>query len=162
MPHYPIRTVLLLTNVLFYTHVIFSSVSRPNTPTGVRVSDIAPHSIRVSWNDQPDADSFSVRYNSLNFIGGEQLGVCSSETHSGSVTTAGSGFRTTINVPRLRAFTTYSFTVIAINVTIGRSRPSNPPVVISTARTGGSQCTLDLKQAIIMALFSLQVPLYHQ
>ena len=132
--------ILLLTNTLLCAHINSLSVSRPDPPTGLAVSDIQPHSIRVSWDDQPDADSYIVQYNSLNFVGGIQLGVCSNETHSGSINTAGS--TTSIIVGegrnRLRAFTTYSFTVVAVNDTLGRSRPTNPSRVITTARTGYS------------------------
>ena len=111
-----------------------SSVSQPDPPTGVTVSDIQPRSIKVSWNDQPDADSYIVQYNKA--VGDEQVGLCSNGTHSGSVTTdvPSTSITVEVNGGLLRAFTTYSIVVVAVSEMIGSSQRSDP-VIFTTQQT---------------------------
>ena len=110
-------------------------MSQPDTPTGVAVSDIQPHSIQVSWEDQPDADSYIVLYNTV--VGDEQVGLCSNSTRSGSVTTDVPSTSITVGMDDgiLRAFTTYSITVVAVSEMIGMSQRSDP-VILTTQQTG--------------------------
>lgn len=110
-------------------------------PTDVRVSDVQPHSIRVSWSgSQSGQNSYTLIYNQL---GGEnQIDFCINEPLHASITTRDS----TVVVgndsrKRLQAFTTYSMIVAALSDTLGWSCLSQE-VVFTTKQTG--YCRHDL------------------
>ena len=105
----------------------------PNPPpTDVMVSDVQPHSVRVTWSGhQPSQTSYTVTHNQL---GGEsQIGFCIKEPIHGSATTSNSDV--VLGGERLRAFTTYSVTVVAFSDSLGWSCPSQE-VVHTTTQTG--------------------------
>ena len=111
----------------------------PSAPT-VSVSDVQPHSVRVSWSAQSDVDRYTVNY--VLQQGAAQLGLCLQDTHSGfaespitNVTVEGTGGDGGF---RLRAFATYSVTVTAVSEIRGSSVPSDP-VLFITAQTGSWQ-----------------------
>jgi len=112
----------------------------PSAPTGVRVSDVQPHSVRVSWNAQSNVDRYTVNY--VLQQGDAQRGLCRQDTHSGSAESTA----TSVTVEgtdgdgefRLRAYATYSVTVTAVNEIRGISVPSDP-VLFTTAQTGSWQ-----------------------
>ena len=115
------------------------SVAPPSAPTGVRVSDVQPHSVRVSWSAQSSVDRYTVKF--VLQRGAAQLGVCLWGVHSGSAESTA----TSVTVEgtdgdgeyRLRAFATYSVTVRAVSDRRGNSVLSDP-VLFTTAQTGSS------------------------
>ena len=98
------------------------------------MSEVQPHSVRVSWQAVDGADTYTVTF--THTMGDEQLRLCSA-SHSVSVSTEGSSSSPSVVVGEgdemLRAFTTYSITVTAVSVS-GNSRDSQP-VIITTAQT---------------------------
>ena len=112
----------------------------PSAPTGVSVSDVQPHSVRVSWSAQSDVDRYMVKYELQREDA--QLGLCLWAKHTGtaessatSVTLEGCGGDGEF---RLRAFATYTVTVTAVSARQGSSNASDP-VLFTTAQTGSSQ-----------------------
>jgi len=111
----------------------------PSAPTGVSVSDVQPHSVRVSWNAQSNVDRYTVNYELQQ--GAAQLGLCHRSIHSGSAESTA----TNVTVEgtdgdgafRLRAFATYSVTVTVVSEIRGSSVPSDS-VLFTTAQTGSS------------------------
>ena len=90
------------------------TVPRPAAPQGVSVSDVQPHSVRVSWEAVEGADMYTIRFRQT--VGNEQQGQCAS-SHSGSVESV-NGVTVVIigeGDEMLRAFTTYSITVAAVS-----------------------------------------------
>ena len=79
--------------------------------------------------------------NYVHQVGATQLGLCqvsisgSTQTTATSVTVEGTGGDGEV---RLRAFTTYSVTVIAVSEVRGDSDPSGPEL-FTTAQTGSAQ-----------------------
>ena len=97
------------------------------------MSEVQPHSVRVSWQAVEGADTYTVTF--AQTMGDQQLGLCTKSSHSVSVETsnknidiAGEG-----DDDMLRAFTTYSITVTAVSVS-GNSMDSQP-VIITTEQT---------------------------
>ena len=106
---------------------MFPFIERP--PGGVRVNDIQSHSVQVSWEAVEDADSYNVRLTQT--MGDNQLGLCS-ESHTVSVDTSSLSIVVghTIN-DMLRAYTTYSITVVAMSDVWGSIGNSEPITVIT-------------------------------
>ena len=106
---------------------LFPFIERP--PGGVRVNDIQSHSVQVSWEAVEDADSYNVRLTQT--MGDNQPGLCS-ESHTVSVDTSSLSIVVghTIN-DMLRAYTTYSITVVAMSDVWGSIGNSEPITVIT-------------------------------
>ena len=107
---------------------------RPAAPEGVSVSDVQPHSVRMSWEAVEGADMYTIRFRQT--AGNEQQGQCAS-SHSGSVESV-NGVTVLIigeGDEMLRAFTTYSITVAAVSDVLGSGEDSQP-VTVTTALTG--------------------------
>ena len=101
-------------------------------PDGVTVKDIQSHSIQVSWKAVEDANNYNVTLTQT--MGDSQLGICS-ESHTISVDT----FNLSVIVGQtgnemLKAYTTYSITVIAMSDVWGNSEDSEP-IIITTNQT---------------------------
>ena len=103
-------------------------------PDGVSVTEVQPHSVRVSWQAVEGADTYNVTFTQT--MGDEQLGLCS-DSHSGSVSTEGPSLSVVVGQgdEMLRAFTTYSITVAAVSTVLDSSVDSQP-VTVTTAQTG--------------------------
>ena len=102
-------------------------------PEGVSVSEIQPHSVRVSWQAVEGADTYTVTFTQT--MGDQQLGLCS-DSHSGSVSTEGSSLSVVVGEDEmLRAFTTYSITVVAVSG-VSSSSEDSQPMTVTTAQTG--------------------------
>ena len=102
-------------------------------PDGVSVSEVQPHSVRVSWQAVDGADTYTVTFTQT--VGDQQLGLCTA-SHSGSVE-AVNGVTVVIvggGDEILRAFTTYSITVAAVSAVLGSGEDSQP-VTVTTAQT---------------------------
>ena len=97
------------------------------------MTEVQPHSVRVSWQAVEGADTYTVTFTQT--TGEQQLGLCSA-SHSGSVETV-NGLTVVImgeGDDMLRAFTTYSITVAAVSAVLGSSEDSQP-VTVTTAQT---------------------------
>ena len=91
-------------------------------PEGVSVSEVQPHSVRVSWQAVEGADTYTVTFTQT--MGDQQLGLCSAY-HSVSVSTEGPSLSVVVGEDdMLRAFTTYSITVVAVSDVFGHSGES--------------------------------------
>ena len=97
------------------------------------MSEVQPHSVRVSWQAVDGADTYTVTFTQT--VGDQQLGLCT-DSHSGSVETV-NGLTVVImgeDDDMLRAFTTYSITVAAVSAVLGSSVDSGP-MTVTTAQT---------------------------
>ena len=118
----------ILLNII-QTHTVIS----PAAPEGVSVSEVQPHSVRVSWQAVEGADTYTVTFTQT--MGDEQQGLCVSAAHSVSVSTEGSSLSVVVGEDEmLRAFTTYSITVTAVLSDVCSSGDSQP-VTVTTAQT---------------------------
>ena len=101
-------------------------------PEGVGVSEVQPHSVRVSWQAVEGADTYTVTFTQT--MGDQQLGLCS-DSHS-SVSTEGPSLSVVVGEDEmLRAFTTYSITVVAESG-VSSSSEDSQPTTVTTAQTG--------------------------
>ena len=115
-------------------------------PEGVSVSEVQPHSVRVSWQTVEGADTYTVTFTQT--MGDQQLGLCS-DSHSGSLAT--SNLNTDIGGEgddMLRAFTTYSITVTAVSYVSGNSM-DNQPTTITTTQTSRRKYSLTYNYALL-------------
>ena len=111
------------------------------------VSDEGSTSVTVSWQAVEDADRYTVTFTQT--MGSDQLGLCTSATHTASVsvdTTSASisvGQSVDPNVrDMLRAYTTYSITVVVESDESERiSSEGSVPVTVTTAQTSMWQRT---------------------
>ena len=131
-------SITFSTPILLFLLCLCHPVAPPHAPTGVRVTNIQPHSVVVSWDAQSNVNSYTVQY--TNTHGASQLEACMSSIHSNSVTTTGASTSITVQGSgdaALRAFTTYSITVTAVSATsfLGSSAPS-VAVLVTTTQTG--------------------------
>ena len=96
------------------------------------MSEIQPHSVRVSWQAVDGADTYTVRF--THTMGDQQLRLCSA-SHSVSVSTEGSSLSVVVGEDdMLRVFTTYSITVTAV-LSDACSSQDSLPVTVTTAHT---------------------------
>ena len=126
-----------------------------NVPSGVVVNNAKPHSVQVSWIPQPNITRYRVDY--VQVVGTDQQGLCS-DVHSGSVTTADSTASAIVEGVdgngdfRLRAFATYSITVVAVRDGVGSSGPSEARIFTTTQTGSSGYCTLVLYHYKIVSL----------
>ena len=100
-------------------------------PEGVSVSEVQPHSVRVSWQTVEGADTYTVTFTQT--MGDQQQGLCS-DSHSVSVSTEGSSLNVVVGDDEmLRAFTTYSITVTALSDACNSG--DSQPVTVTTTQT---------------------------
>ena len=120
-------------NVMFV--YLTSSPTQPVLPPeGVSVSEVQPHSVRVSWQAVEGADTYTVTFTQT--MGDQQLGLCIRSFHSVSVSTEGPSLSVVVGEDdMLRAFTTYSITVVAVSGVSGSSEDSQP-MTVTTAQIG--------------------------
>ena len=105
------------------------------------VNDAGSTSVTVSWQAVEDADRYKVTFTQT--MGNDQLGLCPSATHTASVsvdTTSASisvGRSVDPNIhDMLKAYTTYSITVVAESDEIDRiNSQDSVPVTVTTAQT---------------------------
>ena len=98
------------------------------------MSEVQPHSVRVSWQAVEGADMYTVTFTQT--MGDQQQELCS-DSHSGSVETVNS---LTVVImgegdDMLRAFTTYSITVAAVSAVLGSSEDSQPVTAQTSMRS---------------------------
>ena len=97
------------------------------------MSEVQPHSVRVSWQAVEGADTYNVTFTQR--VGyKQQLGLCTA-SHSGLVSTEGRSLSVVVGKDdMLRAFTTYSITVVALSDVSGSSEDGQP-MTVTTAQT---------------------------
>ena len=114
-------------------HIYVSPTQPVLPPEGVSVSEVQPHSVRVSWQAVEGADTYTVTFTQT--MGDQQLGLCS-DSHSVLVSTEGPSLSVVVGEDdMLRAFTTYSITVVAVSDVSGSSGESQP-MTVTTAQAG--------------------------
>ena len=97
------------------------------------VSEVQPHSVRVSWQAVEGADTYTVTFTQT--VEDQQPGLCTA-SHSVSVEAVNGLTVVTMGEgdEMLRAFTTYSITVAAVSAVLGSGEDSQP-VTVTTAQT---------------------------
>ena len=116
-----------------HTHTVGPPAHSPAAPEGVSVSEVQPHSVRVSWQAVEGADTYTVTFTQT--MGNEQLGLCS-DSHSVSVSTEAPSLSVVVGEDdMLQEFTTYSITVVAVSDVVGSSEESQP-MTVTTVQTG--------------------------
>ena len=107
---------------------------------GVVVSDVKSTSVRVSWQTMEDADRYTVTLSQT--MGDDQLGLCPEASHTVSVNTSSLSIvvRQTGD-DMLRAYTSYSITVVAESDVWGSSQHSDP-VIVTTIQTSNASSVI--------------------
>ena len=132
-------------------------IPSPAVPAeGVSVTEVQPHSVRVSWQAVDGADTYTVTFTQT--MGDQQQGLCT-DSHSVSVSTEGSSLSVVVGEGDiLRAFTTYSITVTAILSDVCRSEGSQP-VTVATAQTSMRSIIIHHRGVVTVCVLSLpQIP----
>ena len=112
-----------------------STEKAPGAPSGIVVSDVESTSVRVSWQAVENADRYTVTLSQT--MGDDQLGLCREDSHTLSVDTSSlSVVVGQTDDDMLRAYTTYSITVAAINKVLGKNQCSGPILVTTTTQKG--------------------------
>ena len=93
--------------------------------------------IRVSWEAVEDADRYTVTFTQTR--GEDQLGLCTSDYHTATVPANTTSASITVGQDvedggQLRAYTTYSITVVAVS-DIGNSSGDSDPTTVTTTQT---------------------------
>ena len=110
----------------------------PPTPSGVMVDDVDDTSVSVSWQAVDDADRYTVTF--IKKLGNNQQGLCITDIHIARLsvdapsTSAGIGVGQMLahdDTTMLRAYTTYSITVVTESDLRGSSEDSEPVTVIT-------------------------------
>ena len=130
------------------------SVPPPAAPTGVSVSSVQSTTIRVSWEAVEDADRYTVTFTQTR--GEDQLGLCTSDSHTSTVlaTTTSASITVGHDVEdggQLRAYTTYSITVVAVSDR--GSGGDSDPITVTTTQTS-------MWHPLITSTISLSLSLY--
>ena len=121
-----------------------SHAGPPAAPSGVMVDAVDDTSVRVSWGTVDDADRYTVTFATTH--GNSQQGLCITGFHRISVSVDAPSTSASIGVGQmlelldiamLRAYTTYSITVVAESDVTGSSEDSEP-VTVTTTQT--SKC----------------------
>ena len=136
------------------------------------VSDEGSTSVTVSWQTVEDADRYTVTFTQT--MGNDQRGLCPSSSHTASVSVDTTSASITVGQDvdigdddMLRAYTTYSITVVAESDVSGRiSSEGSVPVTVTTAQTSRWQriagtitiSILSLYQSLVaISILSIQV-----
>ena len=119
---------------------MYSSEPPPAAPSGVMVDGVDDTSVRVSWGTVDGADRHTVTFTKTTTTSTQQ-GVCITAEHVVSVLVDAPTTSTSISVGHmlagddttmLRAYTTYSITVVAVNDVTGSSEDSEAISVTTT------------------------------
>ena len=114
----------------------------PAFPAGVMVDDVDDTSVTVSWETVDDADRYTVTFTKTR-TADTQEGLCITDDHEASVSVVAPSTSASIGVGQmlaeddttmLRAYTTYSITVVAENNVTGSSGDS-VAITVTTPQT---------------------------
>ena len=131
-----------------HTLVSTPTVPPPAAPAGVMVDGVDDTSVRVSWQAVDGADRYTVTFTKT--VGNGQEGLCTTDNHIASVSVDAPSTTASIGVGQmlaqddttmLRAYTTYSITVVAVSDLLGSSGNSEP-VTDTTAQTSRWYCNV--------------------
>ena len=120
-----------------YTHTHCPPTVPP--PSGVMVDGVDDISVRVSWQAVDGADRYTVTFTTT---GKRQEGLCITDVHIATVSVDAPSISASIGVGQmlaadditmLRAYTTYSITVVAVNDVTGSSEDS-VAITVTTAQ----------------------------
>ena len=120
-------------------HVFPHTVSPPAPPAGLRVDGVDDTSVTVSWGAVSNADRYTVTFRQAS--GADQRGLC---TGAHRVSIDATSTSTSVDVGQilavdvttmLRAYTTYSITVVAVSDLTGSSEDSGA-IIVTTAQIG--------------------------
>ena len=113
----------------------------PAAPSGVMLDGVDDTSATVSWGTVDDADRYTVTFTKT--TGNSQQGLCVFDIHIARISVDAPSTSASIGVGQmlagddttmLRAYTTYSITVVAESDVTGSSEDSEP-VTVTTAQT---------------------------
>ena len=112
----------------------------PGSPESVMAEEVGTNSVRVLWEAVEDADYYTVSFSQA--VGDDQEGLCRDDSHSANVTvdddlTASVAVGEDVGSDEtslLRAYTTYSVTVVAFSDVWGRTVGSEA-VTFTTPQT---------------------------
>ena len=126
-----------------YTQVLSPHTGPPPAaPSGVMVDGVDDISVTVSWGAVDDVNRYTVTFTKN--TGNRQQGLCIFDIHRASVSVDAPIISASIGVGQmlatddttmLRAYTTYSITVVAVNVMTGSSGDS-VAITVTTAQIG--------------------------
>ena len=126
---------------IIQSHVLSPHTGPPAAPSGVMVDGVDDTSVRVSWGAVDGADRYTVTFTKT--TENRQQGLCIFDIYRASVSVDAPSTSTSIDVGQmlellditmLRAYTTYSITVVAESDVKGTSEDSEP-VTVTTAQT---------------------------
>ena len=140
---------VLCTSCLIYCSVMYIMYVVPHTgpppaPSGVMVDGVDDTSVTVVWRAVDDADRYTVTFTKT--LGTSQQGLCTTNIHIAHVSVDVPSTSASIGVGQmlaaddttmLRAYTTYSITVVAVSDVRGSSEDSEP-VTVTTNQTSKS------------------------
>ena len=123
-----------------YTTMDFShAVTALEAPISVTVSDVGSTSVTVSWQAVEDADKYTVIFTQTRRD--VQLGLCHWASHTANISVATTSARIVVGLDvgpddnaMLRAYTTYSVTVVAES-DVRFSSGDSEPIAVTTAQT---------------------------
>ena len=125
----------------FHSNLLISALPRP--PTNLRVSDVSPTSVKLTWNYPRGRDGvprdvqfFVIQYK-------PKLASWDYKEISGAITTF-------YDIRGLTPYTEYEFVVLAKN-NVGRG-PKSGPVVVTTGETGNIMISLFEKEISLMKI----------
>ena len=131
-----VSTQLVIIIILSFIHTL----STPGSPEGVLVGVSETGSVRVFWEEVENADYYTVSFSQA--VGDDQEGLCRDDSHSASVTvhnpTASIAVREDVGSDEthmLRAYTTYSVSVVAFSDVWGRTVGSEAVGVTTPQRS---------------------------
>ena len=117
------------------------------------MSDVKSTSVTVSWQTVDDADRYTVTLSHA--TGQDQLGLCPEASRTVSVTASSPSIVVgKAEDDMLKAFTTYSVTVVAESDIWGSSQHSDP-VIFTTNQTSNASSVTSLLFIIIYSLFKV-------
>ena len=120
--------------------LVNSDLVNPGSPESVIVEEVETDTVRVLWEAVEDADYYTVSFSQA--VGDDQEGLCRDDPHSANVTvddvpTASIAVGEDVGsdeTSMLRAYTTYSVTVVAFSDVWGRTVGSEA-VTFTTTQT---------------------------
>ena len=125
---------------IFSSSELALKLNLPGSPDGVTVEVVKNNSVRVLWEAVDDADYYTVSFSQA--VGDDQEGLCRDDSHSANVTVSNSSVSIAVGedvgsdeTSMLRAYTTYSVTVIAFSDMWNRTAGSEA-VTFNTSQRG--------------------------
>ena len=113
-------------------------------PHGVVVSEVESTSVEVTWQAVHNADRYTVTLSQT--MGDDQLGLCPEDSHTVSVNT--SSLSVVVGDDMLRAYTTYSTSVVAES-DVWCSSQNSDSFTFSTTQTSMYYYNINIKHSLL-------------